>query len=163
MLLGSMLQEHERAAGGWQAEWEAIPDLFRFTMGAVERVKTSLWAAGRNRRVCGPISPRQAACSWRSRLPWRWRRAIGRARPGLLVREVDEPGCELRAGTCGGIANERIHLRSALSAGMLEPALDPAKYLGSTDAYIDRALDEFAELHRRREERHAPDGGLSDA
>ncbi len=42
VILGSMLQEHERAAGGWQAEWEAIPALFGFTMGAVDRVRSSL-------------------------------------------------------------------------------------------------------------------------
>lgn len=36
VLLSSMVQEHERAVGGWQAEWAAIPELFRFTAGAVE-------------------------------------------------------------------------------------------------------------------------------
>src|SRR5258707_4378600 len=32
-ILSAMAQEHERAIGGWQAEWAAIPDLFRFTAG----------------------------------------------------------------------------------------------------------------------------------
>lgn len=31
-------QDHEYAAGEWQAEWAAIPDLFRFTSAAVEHV-----------------------------------------------------------------------------------------------------------------------------
>ena len=35
MLLSGMQQEHERAAGGWQAEWQAIPDLFCHTAAAV--------------------------------------------------------------------------------------------------------------------------------
>ncbi len=39
VILSAMVQEHERAVGGWQAEWAAIPDLFRFTAGAVERVR----------------------------------------------------------------------------------------------------------------------------
>ena len=39
VILSAMAQEHERAIGGWQAEWAAIPDLFRFTAGAVERVR----------------------------------------------------------------------------------------------------------------------------
>src|SRR5581483_6136625 len=39
VILSAMTQEHERAAGGWQAEWAAIPDLFRFTAHAVERVR----------------------------------------------------------------------------------------------------------------------------
>src|SRR5260370_1172254 len=39
VILSAMAQEHERAAGGWQAEWAAIPELFRFTAGAVEHVR----------------------------------------------------------------------------------------------------------------------------
>ena len=34
-----MVQEHERALGGWQAEWEALPDLARLTAGALANVK----------------------------------------------------------------------------------------------------------------------------
>jgi 3-carboxy-cis,cis-muconate cycloisomerase len=39
VILSAMVQEHERAVGGWQAEWAAIPELFRFTASAVERVR----------------------------------------------------------------------------------------------------------------------------
>src|SRR5438309_6444108 len=38
VILGAGVQEHERAAGGWQAEWQAVPELFRFTSGAVQWV-----------------------------------------------------------------------------------------------------------------------------
>ena len=38
VILSAMTQEHERAVGGWQAEWVAIPNLFRYTSGAVEHV-----------------------------------------------------------------------------------------------------------------------------
>jgi 3-carboxy-cis,cis-muconate cycloisomerase len=41
-ILGGMAHEHERAVGGWQAEWAALPDLFCFTAGAVERVRSAL-------------------------------------------------------------------------------------------------------------------------
>ena len=37
-----MAQEHERAAGAWQAEWAALPDLFRYTGGAVARVRAAV-------------------------------------------------------------------------------------------------------------------------
>jgi 3-carboxy-cis,cis-muconate cycloisomerase len=30
-IIGAMAQEHERAAGGWQAEWETLLDLLRLT------------------------------------------------------------------------------------------------------------------------------------
>src|SRR5439155_13652304 len=42
VLLGAMVQEHERAAGAWQAEWETLPETFRLTAGAVDRVREVL-------------------------------------------------------------------------------------------------------------------------
>src|SRR5947207_1730629 len=39
VILSAMMQEHERAVGGWQAEWVALPNLFRYTSSAVERVR----------------------------------------------------------------------------------------------------------------------------
>jgi 3-carboxy-cis,cis-muconate cycloisomerase len=38
VLLGAMVQEHERAAGGWQAEWETLGDLFSLTHAAVSHL-----------------------------------------------------------------------------------------------------------------------------
>jgi 3-carboxy-cis,cis-muconate cycloisomerase len=35
-LLATMDQEHERGLGGWHAEWEVLPDLFRLTSAALE-------------------------------------------------------------------------------------------------------------------------------
>jgi 3-carboxy-cis,cis-muconate cycloisomerase len=37
-LFSAMLQENERGLGGWQAEWETLPEMFRLTGGAVERL-----------------------------------------------------------------------------------------------------------------------------
>src|SRR5207248_7536312 len=42
VLLAALTQEHERAVGGWQAEWAALPQLFCFTAAAIERVCSAL-------------------------------------------------------------------------------------------------------------------------
>ena len=42
VLLGSLVQPHERAAGEWQAEWAAVSEGFRLTAGAVARVREVL-------------------------------------------------------------------------------------------------------------------------
>jgi 3-carboxy-cis,cis-muconate cycloisomerase len=39
-----MLQEHERAAGAWQAEWETVNDLFSLTHAAVSHLADILEA-----------------------------------------------------------------------------------------------------------------------
>lgn len=41
-MLGAMPQEHERAAGGWHAEWETLSDLLRLTGGAATHVHVTL-------------------------------------------------------------------------------------------------------------------------
>ena len=41
-LLAAMPQEHERGIGGWQAEWETLPDLVRLTAGGSRAVATVL-------------------------------------------------------------------------------------------------------------------------
>ena len=43
-MLSAMVQEHERALGGWQAEWETIPEIYR--LGAVALARTIEIASG---------------------------------------------------------------------------------------------------------------------
>jgi 3-carboxy-cis,cis-muconate cycloisomerase len=38
-LLAAMDHEHERGLGGWQAEWEALPELFRLASAALESAR----------------------------------------------------------------------------------------------------------------------------
>jgi 3-carboxy-cis,cis-muconate cycloisomerase len=42
LLTSAMLQEHERAAGAWQAEWETAGDLFELTAAAVSNLAKML-------------------------------------------------------------------------------------------------------------------------
>ena len=41
-LMSGLEQEHERAVGAWQAEWVAVPHVFRHTAGAVAHVRQAL-------------------------------------------------------------------------------------------------------------------------
>ena len=41
-LLASMVQEHERAAGAWHAEWKPLSDLLTLTGSAAAWLRTSL-------------------------------------------------------------------------------------------------------------------------
>jgi 3-carboxy-cis,cis-muconate cycloisomerase len=38
-VLTAMVQEHERGLGGWHAEWETLPEIFRLTAGALAQMK----------------------------------------------------------------------------------------------------------------------------
>jgi len=39
VMLTAMPQEHERGLGGWQAEWETLPEIFQLTAGALDQMK----------------------------------------------------------------------------------------------------------------------------
>jgi len=39
VMLAAMPQEHERGLGGWQAEWETLPEVFQLTSGALAQMR----------------------------------------------------------------------------------------------------------------------------
>ena len=139
VILSAMSQEHERAAGGWQAEWAAIPDLFRFSASVVERVRGAV--AGlridsarmkANLDLTGGLIMSEA-------LVMALAPRVGRPEAQHLVQATCEQavvaGMDLRQAA---LAN--VQVRSLLSPDEIERVLDPANYLGSTNALIDRAL-----------------------
>ncbi|MBB4918548.1 3-carboxy-cis,cis-muconate cycloisomerase [Streptosporangium saharense] len=132
--LGGMLHEHERAAGLWQAEWETLSDLLRLTGSAAAWLREALEGmtvdAGRMRANLG-------------------------ATRGLMMAEhvVVKLGGAPRARTlvdaaCARAADGGDTLRETLLAdpevdltpGEVDAALDPTGYLGSAEAFVDRAL-----------------------
>jgi 3-carboxy-cis,cis-muconate cycloisomerase len=148
-LLSAMVHEHERGIGGWQAEWETLPQLIRLTGGAARAVADAVATLvvdpermGSNlERSDGLISAEAVATALAPKL--------GRPRAYALV-----------AAACRRAAAEHVHLRvaldrepeiaAALGASDLDRLFRPESYLGSTAALIERTLG-------RRQERPGPD------
>ncbi|HLG63927.1 MAG TPA: 3-carboxy-cis,cis-muconate cycloisomerase [Ktedonosporobacter sp.] len=142
VILSAMTQEHERAAGGWQAEWAAIPDLFRFTAHAVERVRDAV--AGLQ------IDPARMSAN----LDLTQGLVMAEALTMALSPHVGRPAAyRIVQEACQHATTSGIHLRQAamqdarvraiLSPAEIDNALDPSQYLGSTDTLIDRALEAY--------------------
>jgi 3-carboxy-cis,cis-muconate cycloisomerase len=143
VVLGAMAQEHERAAGGWQAEWAAVPALFRTTAGAVSHVREALATIEvepdrmrANLDATGGAIMAEALTM--ALAPHLGRREAYRLVQSLVERSRSE-GRELRA-----VARDDDRVRSVLSAAAIDGAFDPAAYLGSTETFIDRALAAYA-------------------
>jgi 3-carboxy-cis,cis-muconate cycloisomerase len=138
-LLSSMDHEHERAAGAWHAEWEALSDLLRLTGAAAawlrgaleglqvdpERARANLEATGgllMAERVAGALAP-----------------GLGRQTAHDLVaeaaRRVQEEGVPFRDAL---LATEEVE--RTLGPEGVDAALDPADYLGAAGTFVDRAL-----------------------
>lgn len=144
VLLSAMAQEHERAAGGWQVEWAALPDLFRYTASAVARVGDAL--AGLE----------VDAARMRANLDVTGGLVMAEALVLALAPHVGRPAAYhlVQTATRRAAAGEDFRqvvladaqVRVALPPEAIERALDPARYLGSTDHFIDRALTRYQAL-----------------
>ena len=143
VILSAMMQEHERAVGGWQAEWTALPNLFRFTSGAVEGVRGAL--AGlqvdiarmrANLDMTGGLVMAEA-------LTIALAQHIGRPEAYRLVQVASS--CATQSGKdFHHVVLDDKQICTALSKEDIEKVFDPMLYLGSTDAFIDAALAAYA-------------------
>jgi 3-carboxy-cis,cis-muconate cycloisomerase len=141
-LMSGVEQEHERALGAWQAEWVAVPHVFRHTAGAVVHVRQALQGLDvheermrRNLDLAGGTLMSEA-------LSVALAAHLGRVEAQRAVKAASERA--LRDGiTFQRAAIEDTQISETLSHDEIEHALDPAHYLGSTDAFIDRALASF--------------------
>lgn len=139
VLIAAQAQEHERAGGAWQAEWDALSRALALTGGAAAALRETLGGL--------EVHPDRM-------------RANLELTGGLLMTEavaarLDRPDAKAVVGEVAlGAAGSGQPLREALAADSrielsddeIDRALDPAAYLGSAEAFVDRALD----AHGRR-------------
>jgi 3-carboxy-cis,cis-muconate cycloisomerase len=138
-LLASMAQEHERAAGAWQAEPPALAALFGWTAGAVSHARRALDGlevdAARMRANLDLAGGAVMAESLATALAARVGRPEAQRLVAAAVARARGEGTALRDAARGDAA-----LGAHLGSDEIDGALDPARYLGAADALIDRAL-----------------------
>ena len=139
-----MPQEHERAAGAWQSEWAPLGEALGLTGGAAsalrealeslevraERMRGNLDATG------GILMAESAVGALSEKLDPRRARELVDAAAGRAL----DAGKPLRDEL---VADEEVS--AALSEEEIDRALDPAGYLGSADAFVNRALSRYRE------------------
>ena len=136
VLAALVVQEHERAAGAWHAEWEALSGALAYTGGAAWSIAEALDGLDvdtlrmeQNLRLTGGriVTERVAL-------------ALGGGDAHDVVR-----GAVRGSAESGRTLEEELRAdgRVALSDGELAAALDPLTYLGSAEAFVDRALDRY--------------------
>jgi 3-carboxy-cis,cis-muconate cycloisomerase len=148
VLMGAMVQEHERAVGAWQAEWETLPEALRLTAGAVDRVRDVLEGLHvfPDRMRANLEATHGLVMSEHVMMVLAER--IGRPQ----ARDLVEAACA-RAAETGRHLREELLAEPAVSAHLspaeVDAALDPAGYLGSADAFVDRALTAYRASEER--------------
>jgi 3-carboxy-cis,cis-muconate cycloisomerase len=139
VLTGALVQEHERAAGAWQAEWDALSGVLLYAGGAAAALAGSLEGLEVDRAgmranldlTGGRIASERIAVVLTERL--------GRTAARTLVRDAS-----LRAGETGrSLGDELIDLDTGLRPEEIRDALEPTTYLGSAGLLVDRALARY--------------------
>ncbi len=147
VILSAMTQEHERAVGGWQAEWVAIPNLFCFTASAVEGVRGAVAGLEIDPARMKANLDQTGGLIMAEALTMALASKVGRPEAyritQALCNRVPGSGKNLRQ-----VALDDGGVRAVLSPEEIASALDPAWYLGSTDAFIERALAAYHQSSR---------------
>ncbi len=144
VILSAMTQEHERAVGGWQAEWVALPNLFRYTSSAVEHVRGMISGLKVDpARMSANLELTQGLIMAES-LTMALAPHVGRPEAQHIVKTLSDRAVKSGMYLRQVVLEEEPVLR-ILSLEEIDRALDPGAYLGSTNVFIDHALASYRE------------------
>lgn len=144
-ILSGMVQEHERALGGWQAEWDSLPEIARLTAGALQQMRQAISGLNVNEaRMRDNLDATQGQIMAEAVML-----ALGAKLGRLPAHHLVEGACREAAATgrhLGEVLAQIPAVTAELPAQELERLLDPAGYTGQAAAFTDRVL----ETHRAR-------------
>jgi 3-carboxy-cis,cis-muconate cycloisomerase len=145
VLLSAMTQEHERGLGGWQAEWETLPEVLLLTSGALAQMRHIIEGlrvdAERMRANLGATRGLIYAEAVSTALA----PVVGHAAAHLLIQRA-----------CRQAALENRHLQDVvlddaeitghLSAGELKSLFDPQQHVRAAARLVEQALAAATEV-----------------
>lgn len=138
-VLAGMVQEHERALGGWQAEWDALPDLARLAGGALANIGQIVAGLDVNReRLAANLDATHGLILGEAvmlALGDRIGRLDAHHRVEAVSKAAVRDGRSLFDALCAD-----AEIMQHLSPDELKRLLDPAHYVGSAHAYVDAVL-----------------------
>jgi 3-carboxy-cis,cis-muconate cycloisomerase len=138
-MLSAMVQEHERGAGGWHAEWETMPEIIGLAAGALHHLAETVPGLEidaakmqENLDVTRGLIFAEAV-----------QMALGSQMGRMAAHELVEAACK-RARTgkrhLREVLAEDATAKKHLTKADLERLFDPQQYLGVAEGLIDRVL-----------------------
>jgi 3-carboxy-cis,cis-muconate cycloisomerase len=147
-MLSGMVQEHERALGGWQAEWDTLPEILQLTAGALAQMRETIagLSVDKERMRANIDMTRGLVMAEAVTL------ALGARLGKMEAHALVEAACH-RAIAAGKDLKSVLALEPAITAivpaGELDRLLDPSHYLGQSAAFTERVLDRHDQYRRR--------------
>src|SRR5829696_3070263 len=143
-LQAAMVSEHERAAGAWHSEWETLSDVLAFGGGAAAAVREVTEGLEvypermlKNLNTTGGLLLAENVATVAAE-------HLGRLEAHELVEEASHRALESGKPLREEVLSEP-RLGEVLSEREIDEVLDPAYYLGSAGAFVDRALKLYRE------------------
>jgi 3-carboxy-cis,cis-muconate cycloisomerase len=135
-LLAAQVQEHERAAGAWHAEWRPLSALLATTGSAAAWLRACLESlevdAARMRANLDATGGRIGAEAVADALAPALGRSQAHDRVARIAREADDFAPALAADP---------EIAALLDRGAIDALLDPTGRLGAAGTFVDRALE----------------------
>lgn len=141
-LFAAMAQEHERAAGAWHAEWESLRDALNLTAAATAWVEEALDGLEVKQDQMWLNLERGGDSLMAEHVVFELAVHVGRTEAERLVKAAME----------GAAADDRSLRHQLLDVAevtrhmtpeAIDAALDPERYLGSSQIFVRRSLERF--------------------
>lgn len=138
-MLSGMLQEHERALGGWQAEWDSLPQIVQLSAAALQQMRQVASGltvdAARMRGNLDATHGQIMAEAVTLALGAKIGRGVAHQLVERACRSADQEGVHLR-----DVLARDAEVAAHLSAVELARLFEPDAYLGQAGAFVDRVL-----------------------
>jgi 3-carboxy-cis,cis-muconate cycloisomerase len=144
ILLGAMAQEHERAAGAWHAEWEALDGALAYSGGAASALRGVLEQLDVRPQRMRENLERTRGLVLAESVSLALRERIGRAEAHSLVEDASRRALET-GGSFRDVLLADDVIRSELSEEDIDRALDVDSHTTQAAALVERALRRYRE------------------
>jgi 3-carboxy-cis,cis-muconate cycloisomerase len=138
-MLGAMVQEHERGPGGWQAEWETLPELVRVAAGAAAAGADMLEGLTVDERQMEANLETTGGLVMAEAVAMRLARHVGKQEAHALVQSAARDAAAGERPVAAVLAGNAAIARW-LDRDALTEVLTPANYLGAAPQFIADVL-----------------------
>lgn len=149
-MLSAMPQEQQRGLGGWQAEWETLPEIVRLCGGALHHLAGML----PDLEVHSPRMEQNLNATngliFAEAITMALTDRMGKMPAHLLVEAACKKSVQENR-SLKEVLRDEPGIRGHLAPADLESLFDPRNYLGSTEEFVDRVIAQAREFPQRME------------
>jgi 3-carboxy-cis,cis-muconate cycloisomerase len=142
-MLSSMVQEHERGLGGWQAEWETLPELVSLSAGALHHLTEMLPGLHVDAKRMLKNLDATRGLIFAEAVTIALGEHMGKMPAHMLV-ELACKKTRLEYRHLKDVIREEPVLQACLTPADLERLFDVRNYLGSAEEFVRRVLAEVS-------------------